>query len=196
MVSAYNEIVSYDGNEWEDYFNKICLIDIFQDFINIFKDRTVLRQAVRYIMWTYSKESDCIILGIDWLKNKQMIFEKTLLQDVYYQDLVLLKNPVIVKTIHKWLTFNDSAVFNRLMMLKELQVEMQESATSKILKSSGEVDFDQKYKNACYVKDLGKMIEDLEQELLQNDNKMKEGVREIRKATKTKNTIGVETFAN
>lgn len=196
MVSAYNEIISYDGDEWEDFFYKICLIDIFMDFIKLFKDKAVLKQAINYILFAYSKDSDCIILSMDWLENKKKIFERTMLQDVYFQDLVLLRNPIVVQTIHRWLSFQDSAVFSRLTMLKELQVEMQQSSTSKILKSSGEIDFDQKFKNACYVKDLGKMIDDLEQELLQNDSRLKDAVREVRTAVKTKNTIGVETFAN
>lgn len=196
MISAYNEIITFEGDDWEDYFTKVCLIDIFKDFINLFKDRSVLRQAIKYVAWAYSKDSDCVILRLDWLQNKRKIFDKALLHDVYYEDLVLLKNPIVVKTIHRWLEFQDSAIFSRLSMLKELQVEMQQSAISEIKKSSGEIDYDQKYKNACYVKDLGKMIDDLEQELLQNDSKLKMAVKEIRSASKNKNTIGVETFAN
>lgn len=31
MISAYSELLSYEGDSWEDYLNKICLIDIFKD---------------------------------------------------------------------------------------------------------------------------------------------------------------------
>lgn len=193
MVNAYSELISYDGFDWEDYLNRICLIDIFKDLIPLFKDKDALTQGIRYIVWTYSNQSDCITLGTDWHENKKRIFYKTLLPDSYFQDLVELKNPIIVETIKRWIEFQDDATFSQLTMLKELKLEMQQSANSKILKSSGEIDFDQKFKNAGYVNDLKKDIDDLEQELIQNSPKLKEGVKEVR--TKAKNTIGAESFA-
>ena len=195
MINAYSDLLAFDGEDWEDYLTKICLIDIFKDLLTLFKDKEALRQGIRYIVMTYSKDSDNIILGIDWLKNKDLIFNKSLLSNDYYEDLVLLKNRIVISTIQRWLIFQDSATFSRLIMLKDLQQEMQQSANSKILKSNLEIDYDQKYKNACYVKELGKMIDDLEQELIQNNPKLKEATKELSRA-KAKNTIGVENFAN
>lgn len=195
MINPYQNIIEYDGEDWNDYLTKICLIDIFKDLIPLFKDKSALTQAIRYLAWTYSKDSDCVILGTDWFENKKRIFDKTLLPKEYFQDLVLLENRLVIKTIQRWLAFQDSATFSQLIMLKDLQQEMQESANSDIKKSSGEIDYDQKYKNACYVKDLKIMIDDLEQELIQNSPKLKFASQELSKA-KAKNTIGVETFAN
>jgi len=196
MITGYDELISYEEDEWEDYLNQICLIDIFKDFIKLFKDRSVLRQAIRYVVWTYSKNSDCIVLGTDWLENKKRVFDKCLLPKEYFEDLVLLQNRIVVSTIQRWIDFQDSNIWANLMSLKDLMVEMRVSSNSKIMKSSGEVDYSQKYLNATYVKDLGKMIDDLEQELIQNSPKLKEAARELSRFKSHKNTIGVETFAN
>lgn len=196
MIHAYSDLLAYDEDDWEGYLTKICLIDVFKDLIPLFKDRLALKQAIRYIVWTYSNDSDCVILGADWLNNKKRIFEKSMLRQEYYEDIVLLDNRLVLKTVQRWIEFQDSAIFSQLTSLKELMLEMQLSSNSKIVKSSGEVDYDQKFKNACYVKDLGKMIDDLEQELIQNNPKFKEASKEITRMSKNKNTIGVESFAN
>lgn len=195
MISAYSDLISYDGDEWENYLTQICLFDIFKDFIGLFKDRQALKQAIRYVVWCYSKNSECVILGTDWYENKKRIFDKCLLPKEYFTDLVLLENRIVVSTIQRWIDFQDSNVFANLMSLKDLMIEMRLSSNSKIIKSSGEVDYSQKYLNATYVQELGKMIEDLEQELIQNTPKLKMSVREVAIA-KTKNTFGVESWAN
>lgn len=197
MINAYSDILAYDGEDWNDYLTKICLIDIFKDLIPLFKDKQALTQGIRYIVWAYSKDSDCVILGTDWVENKKRIFDKANLQKEYYYDLVELQNRIVLKTIQRWLDFQDSSVFSQLMMLKDLQQEMQESATTDIKNAQLEINYDQKFKNAKYVNELKIMIEDLEQELIQNNAKLKIAYREISNASnKIKNTIGVETFAN
>lgn len=196
MISIYNDIISYEGDEWEDYLNRICIIDIFKDFIPRFKDKALLTQAIRYVVWTYSKQSDCVILGDDWLLNKKRIFDRTLLPDEYYEDLVLLQNPMVVKTIQRWIDFQDNELMTTIYSLKELMIEMRISSNSNIKNAALETNYDQKYKNANYAIELKLKIADLESELIQNDNKLKEAVREVRTAQKNKNTIGAETFAN
>lgn len=195
MISAYSEILAYSGDEWEDYLTKICLIDIFKDLIPLFKDKEALTQAIRYIVMCYSKDSDCVVLGTDWVSNKKRIFDKVLIHKDYYQDLILLENGIVIKTIQRWLSFQDSAVYSQLIMLKDLQQEMQDSANSSIKKANLEIDYDQKFKNAKYVNELKIMIDDLEQELIQNNPKLKEATKELSKA-KAKNTLGLEAFVN
>jgi hypothetical protein len=195
MINAYSDILSYSGDEWEDFLTKICLIDIFKDLIPLFKDKEALTQAIRYIVMCYSKDSDCVILGTDWVSNKKRIFDKVLIHKDYYQDLVLLENGIVIKAIQRWLSFQDSAVYSQLIMLKDLQQEMQDSANSSIKKANLEIDYDQKFKNAKYVNELKIMIDDLEQELIQNNPKLKEATKELSKA-KAKNTLGLEAFVN
>lgn len=194
MISAYNEIVNYSGDDWDDFFTRICIIDIFKPLLTLFKDKVALGQAIRYIVWCYSKNSDCFHLGADWYDNKKRIYAKAMLPDIYKDDLLELENSIVVKVINKWIDFQDSAVFAQLISLRELQLEMRLSCNTVIKKSSGETDYDQKFKNAQYVKELGKIIDELEQELIQNIPTLKQAARELK--IKTKNTIGVESFAN
>jgi hypothetical protein len=196
MINAYSDIIAYSGDDWEDYLTKICLIDIFKDLIPIFKNKEALTQAIRYIVWTYSKNSDADTLGGDWLKIKKRIFDKTLLPQEYHEDLVLLKNGIVIRTIQNWIDFQDENVYSTLVSLRDLMIEMRLSSNSNLKKTDLiTTDFDQKFKNAGYAFELGKMIKDLESELVQNDIKLKEGVRELKRACKNINTLGVERYA-
>lgn len=195
MISAYNSLVTYSGDQWEDYLYKMCLYDIFKDLIKEYPDKDDFTAIIRYIVMAYSVESDAIVIGSDWLKNKQRIFEKCDINknSRLYVDLVHLKSKVILDTIHKWLEFCDNDLGTQLQILKDLRVEMQITCLTDIKKASGEVDFDQKFKNAQYSIDLKKMIKDLESELIQTSVKLKDSIKEYKEAKK-KNSFGLETF--
>lgn len=196
MISPFHSLISYEENEWEDYLDKILLLDIFMPVIKDYQDREVLKCVIRFIAYAYSHDSDKIILGQEWKKNKQQIFEYVMVkpEKTSYEDLVLLKRKSVVDSIHNWMSFQDKDTFTQLQVLKDLRVEMQVSSLTNILKSSGEVDYDQKYRNAGYASELKKMIKDLESELIQNNQRLKDAVREV-KIAKSKVTIGPESFS-
>lgn len=196
MIIPFNELASYNGNEIKDRLDELCLTDIFDELIPLFKDDLSLSQAIKYIVLAYTKDSNCVVLGIDWLENKKRVFDKSFLHKDYYNDFVLLQNRIVVKTIQKWVNIQDSNVWSNLCSLKDLLIEMRLSCNSEIRKSSGEIDYSQKYLNATYVQDLGKMIKDLEAELIQNDPKFKEAIKEFKKVKAEKVTMGAESFAN
>lgn len=197
MISAYNDIINYEGDSFEDYLTTICLIDIFKELIGLFAGKKFeLKQTIKYIVRCYSKQSNHVVLGDDWLTNKKRIFDDTFLPKEYYEDVVLLKNRIIVNTIQKWVDFQDNNPYANLCSLKDLMIEMRLSSNSSIKKTDGtSIDYDQKFKNAGYVNDLQKKIDDLEQELIQNDMKLKEGIKELKKASKKHNSVGVENYA-
>lgn len=197
MTSPYYSIINYEEDHWQEFLDGIFLIDVFMPVIKEYTDVSTLKCVIRYIVTAYSLESDKIILGMDWQKNKQEIFEYAMLKPEAksYEDLVLLKNKAVVDAIHNWLNFQDSESFRQLEVLKDLRIEMQISCLSDIKKSSGEVDYDQKYRNAGYANDLKKMIKDLEAELVQNDVKLKDQVKELKTAKRKLHTVGAETFA-
>lgn len=196
MISPFHSIISYEEDNWEDFLNRVLLIDIFAPVINEYKNRDTLKGVIRFIVYAYSVDSDKIILGRDWKKNKQEIFEFVLIkpESSSYEDLVLLKNEAVVQSINKWIEFQDNDTFTQLQVLKDLRVEMQISALSQIKKSSGEVDYDQKFRNAKYAEDLKKMIKDLESELIQNNERLKDAVKEV-KVAKSKFTVSPATFS-
>jgi len=194
MVQPYFEIIKHEDDNWQEFLEQICLYDIFKPVIEYYKDRSTLKCVIRYIAYTYSKDSDKVLLGADWQKNKQQIFEDVMAKPVkgLYEELVLLKNPEVVETIHNWLEHQDGEVWKTLCTLKDLRVEMQLSAVSKILKPSMEVDYTQKFLNAEYADKLKVMIKNLELELIQNDGKLKEAVKEVRvqQNNNTKRSVG------
>jgi hypothetical protein len=196
MTSPYHAILNHEEDNWQEFLEKILLIDIFMPVIIEYKDYSTLKSVIRFITYAYSVESEKIILGMDWQKNKQNIFEFSLVkpEKKLYEDLVLLKNKSVVDCIHKWLAFQDNDTFTQLQVLKDLRVEMQISSLTNILKASGETDYDQKFRNATYANDLKKIIKDLESELIQNNQRLKDVVKEVRLA-KSKFTVGPETFS-
>jgi hypothetical protein len=189
-------VVSYEENNWEEYLDRILLIHVFSPVIKEYSNRDTLRGVIRYIAYAYSVDSDKIILGRDWKKNKQEIFEFVLIkpESKSYEDLVLLKNEAVVESIHRWVDFQQNESFAQLQILKDLRVEMQISCLSEIKKSSGEIDYSQKYLNATYANELKTMIKDLESELIQNNQKLKDAVKEARVA-KSSFTISPATFS-
>lgn len=198
MINVYTNITIYEGSDWKEYLEKICLYEIFKPLVEKYGDRPgLLKCLIRYIVWAYSKDSDKITLGTDWKENKKRIYDAAQLppQEEVQEEVIGLKNETVLATIKKWLEFQQDETWNELVMLKDLRVEMQVSANSRILNAALEVNYDQKFKNAKYSMDLALLIRDTESKLLQNDPKLKEAIKDVRQATKVKTTIGPEMFS-
>lgn len=195
MISAYNSLITYNAENWEEYIDRLTLFDIFKDLIKAYPDKEDFTCVIKYILYAYSIESEMLVLGTDWLKNKQRIFEKANIKPrrEIYEDLVHLKKKEVVTTIQRWLEWQDVDTFTQLQILKDLRVEMQVSCLIDIKKSSGEIDYDQKFKNAQYSVDLKNMVKDLESELIQTSPKLKGSIGEFKEARK-KNSFGLETM--
>jgi len=196
MTNAYQAIANYQENEWEQYLDKIMLVDIFSPLLKTYTDVDTFKVAIRYIVYAYSLESDKIIMGMDWGDNKKKIFEEVYAKPTkgLIDDLVYLKNQAVVETINKWIDFQDSDTFRMLQTLRDLRLEMQMSCLSGIKKSNDEIDYTQKYLNAEYAMKLKGHIRDLEQELLQKNPKMQSQVKEVRSAA-NKFSVGPETMS-
>lgn len=196
MISAYQSIITYEDGEWQDYLEKIALIDIFGGLLKEYPDKGDFKCIVRYILLAYSVESDMLVLGADWTKTKRKIFERCGIkpEKKFYEDLVHLKNRKVLEAIHKWLEYSDEDTFTQICILKDLRVEMQMTCLSDIKKASGELDFDQKYRNSQYSVDLKKSIKDLESELIQNSVLLKDSIKEYREGKKSAKSFGMETM--
>jgi hypothetical protein len=199
MVNPLQALSTYTGDDWYEYLDSISLSEIFKDLIVKYQaNPSLLKGIIRYIVWAYSKDSDKITLGTDWLENKKRIFEAAQLppmEDIL-KDVVFLGDDIILITIKRWIDFQDDDTWKELMMLKDLRAEMQLSANSPLKSGNGEVvNYDQKFKNAKYSIDLALMIKDCESKLLQNDPKFKDATREVKQRTKSNISISPESFA-
>lgn len=210
MILPISSLTTYNGDEWEDYLEKICLIDIFRKIIDEFRsDKTLVTSIIKYIVWTYSLDSDKVIQGMEWQSNKRKIYEdadmpvgdKALISSdqsilTYYEAFVLLKYPTVLQTVKKWLDFQDDENWSNWCMYNDLLVEMRIAANSPIKKNTGEIDYDAKMKCAQYINDLLKLKSDSESTLLQNNEKLKEAYAEVTKELRKadRKTMGVETM--
>lgn len=189
MINPVQSITEYNGDDFDTYLETLQLIDIFEDLINAYKhDKPLLKQITKYIVWTYSRESDKVIIGMEWAENKKKIFEHIMLPYQLWEDVIDLKSEVIVSTINKWLIHQDRETYTELCKLKDLKLYMQKSY------SDPSVDANQRFKNAGYSKELNQMIKDLQNELIQNDKRLSKAAAEV-KNVKKKNTLGAEKYA-
>jgi hypothetical protein len=198
MINPYQALTTYEEDNWSEYLERICLYDIFKDLIEAYgQEPGVLKCVIRFIVWAYSKDSDKVVLGGDWLENKKRIYEAAAIPPTSeMQDNILyLKDRVVLSTVKGWLNFQDDDTYKEIKMLKDLRVEMQISANSPILKATGEIDYEVKFKCAKYSIELYQMINDAEQKLLQNDPRMKEAFKEVKAAQKVRDTLSPELFS-
>lgn len=193
MTNPYIAITNYNGMDWEGFLRSLSVENVFHPLREVFEGE-LLGKVVKYIVWTYSVDSDRIIVGMEWQFNKQKIFDLVGLPGDAWHAIGLMENAIIIDVINKWLDVQNNEVFSEWCMLKELRREMQESAVSKIETAAGQVDYDQKMKNATYVTRLRSMINDLEANLIQNSPTLKEGVREARGRRKQP-TAGPENYS-
>ena len=194
MTLSYQALTTYEEDNWDEFLNKVCLIDIFRDLFEVV-EKEEIKYAIRYIAMCYSIDSDAVLLGSEWFTNKKRIFDKSGLTEKHVDAFLNLNNDVVLKVINRWLNFQDNDTFYQLAVLRDLKIEMQRTANSNIRKSSGEVDYKQKYDNALYAMELAKKIKDLELELIQNNYKLKDAVLEVKTASR-KNSLAPEMFAN
>lgn len=196
MISPYQALTTHDHDDWYDFLEKCLLLDIFMPVLEEYKDPQTLKLVIKYIVFAYSAQSEHIVLGKEWLENKEQIFELLMFKPIreFKDDVVMLQNPAVIRTINNWLEFQDKPTFKQMQVLKDLKIEMQTSCLSNIKKASMEIDYDQKFRNAEYASKLQEKIRELEAELIQNNVKMKEAVREV-KAAKVSFNVGPETFS-
>ena len=194
MTNPYSAIMNYDGKNWYEFLEQICMFDIFEKLLSWYHQYHITDKLIHYILWTYSVESDKIIAGMEPKANKEQIFKLAGLPKELWEQVGLLQHDVIVTTIMNWLAFQEQDVWTQLCVLRDLKTEMQISSVSAIKKSAGEIDYDQKFKNAKYAMDLRGMISDLEKELLQNNANLKDLVIEVKAVGKKQQTTGIENF--
>ena len=213
MINAYDEINRYSGTDWDDFLERASLLSIFEPVLERYKDAGLRKSIITFIARVYTRTSPHIVEGMEWTSNKKKVFESLLIHQDIFHELVRFENKkaltdiydseeyaekekdidALKLSINRWLNFQNSDTFVMLCVMRDVKIEMQVSATGKIRKSGGEIDYDQKFKNTQHALQLRTMISDLEKELIENDDRLKEGVRELRKETKKSDTFSIES---
>ena len=194
MVNAFQEIISYNGNDPISNLRKLGIENIFSPLVSIYISSSVLGNVIKFIVYGYTMGSPKIGISKDRKKEKLKIMNDLgLAEEIHFDNLILLKNKVIVEVISEWLREGDNQQIEYVLTLKEIYLQQKIASVSDIKKSDGiNIDFDQKYRCIEYCEKLKKMIKDAESELQQNDPKFREVYSEI-KSVKSKKTMGLET---
>jgi hypothetical protein len=204
MISAFNEITTCTG-DMIDRLMEIQLLDIFYplfaleipdgDASKVLKyNKPTATKIVKYIAHCYSIESDKVIKGGDWMRIKGDTFRAMDIPDKFYDDVVKCKCFDVVKVIKGWLEYQNQENFETYCMLSDLIIEFRLAANGVILKSGGEIDYEQKRKCAEGVLELQVLRNDVEQKLIQNNANLK-GLPEVKLLVKKRTTTGPESYS-
>lgn len=195
MVNPYQALTTYEGADWKIFLEEIGLLDVFGNLLGNFNAPDSARKIIRYIVWTYSVKSERHVAGMDWENNKRGIFDFVGLPGDLWEEIGLLKDPEVLRSIHRWLDWQEEPLFKHLQCLRDLKMEMQLSSVGTIRKSNNEIDYDQKFKNANYSVELDKTIAQLENQSIQNNPALKDAMKETQ-FKKRSVTMGPESFSH
>jgi hypothetical protein len=195
MINAFQEIVSFDGENFNDHLAEITLFTIFEPVFEDYQDPVFCKKVVLFIVYANSVDSSKIGVGTDRRRELNKIFKDLEIpakgphpfdpdmgERNFYDEIVLMINPAVVTAIERWLQHKDNRQLEYLFTLKNAYVQHQSAALRDIRKANNEVDYDQKFKCIEYMMKLKKMIADAESELQQNDPKLKQAYEEVRQA--------------
>lgn len=194
MKNPYVILTTYEGADWKVLLAEMGLLEVFGELLVYYCSPDSTRKIIRYIVWTYSVNSERHIAGMDWENNKRHNFDHAGLPVDMWESIGLLKDLDVLRTVHRWLEFQEDPLFKQLQTLRDLKMEMQMSSGGLIKKSNGEIDYDQKYKNAQYALELDKMIQQLENQSIQNSSSLKDALRESNFKRRS-STTGPENFS-
>jgi hypothetical protein len=197
MISLFDEIISFDGVNFQDHCERIGVSYIFEPIFTstVYDDNELHIKIAKYIALTHSIESQKLTMSGDRRKEIHTVFKELGIEDEHYNGVVLLKDRDVVKCVQLWMAKQDNRQAEYLFTLQNAYVQQQTASLDNLKKPDGlSTDYDQKMRCIEHMTELKGMIKEAEQELQQNDPKMKVIYQEIKKAT-TKVTVGPETYA-
>jgi hypothetical protein len=197
MISLFQEVVNFDGVNFQDHCERIGVLYIFEPIFTstAFDDNELHIKIAKYIALTHSIESQKLTMSGDRRKEIHAVFKELDISSEYYDGVVLLKNASVLKSVQLWMEKQDSRQIEYLFTLQNAYVQQQTASLANLLKSDGiNVDYDQKMRCISNMAELKKMVKDAQSELQQSDPKMKESYNDVKKAS-AKFTVGPETYA-
>lgn len=199
MIDPYSCIINYseDENSFDEYLKKKHLFDLFKDLLEEFPDVKTFLGVVKYILYSYSPNSDMLLMnGETFDKTSQRIFKKTKLPQSLYEKVALLESENVQLAIERWLNFLNAEEYTNFVHFRDLRRTMLSSSIGSIEKSTGEQDYEQKMKNAHHAKALLEMMKESLAKYVQNTPKLKNSMTAYDTVKLNRNTAAVEDFIN
>jgi len=190
MINPYLKILEYDKPDLKDYLAKIELLYIFKPLLKDFKDVTLFRGTVNFILLGYSLESEVLhSTGITWLQMSKIIYEKAGLPDNedIFDKVANLKSDAVREAIDNWVSFQDNENFAEYTNSRDLRKHcLQQSQTAEKTKDRVEA--------MRYAKELLVTMEESKGKFVENYEILKPSLNALKKA-KQKNTLGPQNYA-
>lgn len=197
MIHPYQKIVSYEGDNFDDYLNSLYLLEIFREVIDEFgqQGNNVIKGIIKYIVYGYSVDSEMLNTTEDFAKVKKRIFKESMLPDSLWGEVAELKSDGVINTIQKWLQYQNDTNWVQYITFRDLRRQMLNYSLQELKKSSGEIDINAKMDAAKYSKELLEMMKDALQTFIQNNIKLKDSIKDFTQNSKGKsNVFGAEFF--
>lgn len=190
MINPYVEIINYEKADLKEYLAKIGLSDIFKPLLKEFKDATLFKGVVKFILYGYSLESEVLhTFGNSWITVYKKIYEKSGLPDNEntFDSVANLKSAEVRECIDLWLAFQNSEALAEYTNARDLRKYcLQQSQTADKTKDRVEA--------MKYAKELLAMMEDAKGRFVENYDILKPSLTALKKE-KQKNTLGPQNFA-
>lgn len=198
MTNAYNAIVTFEGDNFQDYLDRLFLFTVFEEIFKEYPDIEICKKIIKFIAWSYSMDSDMLLMqGNSWNKVAPEIFKRAKLPDELYNDVCLLENVAVLETVDQWLRHQNDENWMNYITFRNLRSEMLLSSLSDIKTANGtETNYEQKMKNAIHSVTLLQMMNDAKETFIQNHPKLKGSVEAFNKVNdKVKVTRNVGSYA-
>ena len=190
MINVYTAILNYEKADLKEYLVKIGLSEVFKPLLKEFKDATLFRGAVKFILYAYSLESEVLhTSGNSWITVYKTIYDKAGLPDNenVFDAIANLKSGDVREAIDNWLAFQSNEAFSDYTNARDLRKYcLQQSQTAEKTKDRVEA--------MKYAKELLAMMEDAKGRFVENYDILKPSLTALKKE-KQKATLGPQDYA-
>jgi len=190
MINPYIAIINYDKPDLQAYLEKIGILYIFKPLLKEFKDPTLFRGAVKFVLYAYSLESEVLhTFGNSWVTVYKTVYEKAGLpdNDNTFDAIANLKSADVREAIELWLSYQNNEAFADYTNARDLRKHcLQVSQTGDKLKERMDA--------IKYGKELLGMMEEAKAKFVENYEILKPSLNALKKE-KTKATLGPQDYA-
>jgi len=185
MINPYTAILEYSKPDLKEYLGKIDLLTVFQPVVREFKDASIFRGVVKFILYAYSLDSEVLhTMGNTWLGASKTGLPEN--EDVF-EKVANLKSGNVQEAIENWLNFQNNEAFTQYCHYRDLRKQcLQDSRTADKLKDRKDA--------LIYSKELLGLMDEAKSGFIENSDLLKPSIQEFKKVT-GKKTLGIQDYA-
>lgn len=172
------------GGDMVERISAIGVYEIFKPLIEQYAlkgDMDSFNKALFYILWLYSKDTDLIVAGYDYLEVKAMVAKRLSIEGKLYSDLIQLATPAIVETVNNYMDYQNSRIYRHLTMVRE-QYQIMVRSSTWILTPAG-MDYEQMRRNSRHAAELYDDIRIWEQKFTEEERVLKPAIGELKRGS-------------